>query len=267
MDYKTNNRQLNLLYRSSFLYHFFKYLKYLKNGNIYVKNPNIDVILICGLNRSGSTLLYNLVYEIIKFNNNELKGFFYDYQDFKQSLNLFNNYKVIKTHEYEYEFNFLLKNGWRGYFTSRNILDILASHIQKGWILDLDSFLDSNTIDRWVSKSKLYLNNSNVKFVKYEDMISDKKLLIKKISNDLSVKLSANQILEIDNLTAVDSMNLSQNLDENLLHKNHINSPNLGKWKEIFTDEQARKILSFQSVNRYNTLFGYSMHFYNKIIQ
>jgi len=252
------------------MFAFYKHIGYikftLKNKN-FKSNPDI---VVCGLNRSGSTLLYNIILLILKKTYNPSLGFFSNEQDYFTKLNHPNYLVLRKTHNFSLILKKRIKNGQTiGFFTHRNLLDIIASHIQNGWIKNLKLYVEKNGIERLVNKAILISRIKNIFIFSYDDLINRKEMIIKNICQKLNVELTENDIKEIIEETSIEKtkakisdMSFEKIKDKKFnietgLHKNHINDPKTGKWKKILKDDDIQLIKNRKAFNIYNTFFNY----------
>ena len=150
-----------------------------------VKTKDVDVI-ICGMKRSGSTLVYNLTREILDLNNQSYAGCKNEKQ-YRKTLN--SGARVLKIHANSP----LIRKRIRqkktiGIFTYRNLYDAAASLHQ----LKAMSF---EKIDREDILTKMGLNSiviastPGMHLIKYEDEVKNLPMLIKRLSEILNRKV------------------------------------------------------------------------------
>lgn len=112
---------------------------------------------------------------------------------------------------------------------------------------EMDGLIDHHF--QWAS---FYINNKDKKeilVIRYENYIKDPIARIKKIADFLSIQLTEDRILEIQNKTSIESnTKISETLkafdvwsEETCIHGNHIGSP-YNKFKHSFTSAESSKI-------------------------
>jgi hypothetical protein len=182
------------------------------------------------------------------------------------------SYSVLrKTHE----FSLLLKNRIEkgqtlGFFTHRNLLDIIASHIEKGWINDVKSFVDEYGLEKLVYRAIILSKIKGLIIIPYDELMENKMNVIKMISKRLNVELNEEQVHDIIKETSIENTKMKiKNLNfekvgndlfdkKTGLHKNHINNPQTGKWQNVLNPNEIDLIVNNKAFKLFNTTFGYS---------
>lgn len=249
------NNLANILYYKNNLSHLFL--------NDKLLNQDKEIV-ICGMPRSGSTVVYNIVKDILKID----QKFVYvkDNKDYIEAVN--KGYRLIKCHS-----NLpIIKNRVRsnkaiGIFTYRNLLDIAVSLIQK----------KKNTINEIVEKQILFhislkaldlAKIKNMHKICYEKDISQLKNLTIKIFRILGVKFSNDELDFIINKYSKEKVN---SIGKNIIktnqqkqfklnatsgfHENHFFDGKSDKYID-FLDTTTIRLLANQTKD-YNTFFSY----------
>lgn len=178
------------------------------------------VVVSAGMPRSGSTLLYNIIREILgqRFKN-LASGWIDDINQFPKG----DSY-LIKTHWIS---KYLI---WRSkyiFYTFRDLRDVAVSAQRK--------------FDRPVSIEKIKVDiNEYLKAKKYSDMMIKYELMmqnpieyIDKISDILDVTVDSDSIYN-KVMSIKPPINKSGYSKKTLLHNNHITNTKRGEWREIY---------------------------------
>lgn len=251
------------------LYRNWQVLKSLTRPAQFYRAINYPVkdIINCGMPRSGSTLLHNIIQEVIGSKDN------YNYcQTEKEYCNRLmkssKKYHLSKIHIYSpTAANRISTNRSIGFFTHRDIRDIIASKIQKRGIKLEQEILYMN-VRYAINIALSYVEIKELHIISYEDLFMNRESVIKRIANILNIPISDNKIKEIYENTSISSTKnkiesgVSDKKKENFvlaesgLHKNHINNPSLGKWKNILTEKEEKFIIN--NSQDYFDYFGYT---------
>lgn len=230
--------------------------------------PNKDIIN-CGAQRSGSTLLHNVIQQILFVNLASNYNFCGSEREYLKIQKQFTRYNLIKIHEYSPIIERRIVNGKSiGFFTHRDLRDVIASKIQKGWIKDIEKYISSGLLRREVNTCIAYALTKNINIFAYNDLILNKKESITKIASVLNVQLAEENI---DNIISETSIKATQKKieqatfkeswgnkvdDKTGLHDNHINDPTPGKWKNVINSEHEKMII--ENASDYFDFFGYT---------
>ncbi len=199
-------------------------------------------IICAGAVRSGSTLQFNIVYEILIHTKNCFKPPYTDENDFpkiREKYNHIKEYKIIKVHRVTPIIeNEIVNNNAILFYTYRDIRDVICSLISKGWIKnDLKSIIDATNsyLSNYAEWAKLQGYNSYV--TKYENFYNNIRNELDNISSFFNVKMNTNILNNIEKkynakklkneLKEIDSNSIQTYgkliFDKNtLFHKNHI---------------------------------------------
>ena len=193
-------------------------------------------IICAGMIRSGSTWLYNAVRLLTISNGDDVYATWIKKYKNDNSRSI----HIVKAHLFVEN---LLTNNAIVLTTYRDLRDIVASMINKGWItieqsnnlLKVQEILDETTTHHRLYKEKSKIN------LKYEDIIKDKALAIKKIAITLDIKTNNYQSLadQIEGLAYT-----KQGYDQTtLLHNNHRTTKDkIGYYKNILSLDTIRFI-------------------------
>jgi hypothetical protein len=258
-----------IIYNSEYNYYCYKKYKFkLKNRKNRI-NYGTDIV-VCGLNRSGSTLAYNILNYILQKSYKPSLGFFSDEKAYIEELKQ-PKYSILrKTHDY----SFILKNRIEnkqtiGIFSHRHLLDVIASHVQKGWVSDIKDFVSQYGVEKLVYNSIIMAKIRGIIIISYEELLNEKEKIIQRIASQLELSLSAEQIQYIiyetsiektqENISILSFDKIGNDLvnKETGLHINHINDPDLNKWKKVLSEKDVNLITGRKAYGYYNKFFGY----------
>lgn len=227
-------------------------------------------VVVCGMKRSGSTLLYNILWKMLEQRSNPNKGFFYYTGQYMEQLKNPNYFFVRKTHSYSALLKRRInKNYSLAFFTHRNLLDIIASNVEKGWIKNVNEFVENGLLDHYIGEALLYKKVKNLIFIRYDELFTNKRGVILEVAKHLNLELNELDILNIieetsvkNTLKKIDNIGFEFTGENHVnhdtgLHENHINNPNLDKWKEVLSPEEVSLIKAQKSYEKYNRAFNY----------
>lgn len=257
-----------LLFSSKFKYYIFRYVE-----NILTNSKGTSYgtdIVVCGLNRSGSTLTYNIVDHILKKSFKPSLGFFPDEKSYLKELNRPTYSLLRKTHNFSITLKRRIENKQTlGIFTHRHLLDVIASLIEKGWIKDVQDFVNKNGVEKLVNNSILIAEIEGIIIISYDELLTKKEKVIRKIAYEVGTSLGKEEILSIIDETSIEKtqskiskMNFEKvgnDLvnNETGLHQNHINNPATGKWTKVLSDHDVNLIVERKAYREYNNFFDY----------
>lgn len=266
------NKIRKTFYRNHTLYSFVKEVLYYRD---LMKNPSSTPekdIVVCGMQRSGSTLLYNLIAKMIETKVKPGQGFFYYSHDYVEKINQPNYFFLRKTHNYTVFLKRRIKNkSSLAFYSHRNLLDVLSSHKQKEWIKDVTSFVENGLLDQKVSEAILYGKLKNIILIPYQDLFLNKPMVVQKIAKLLNISLTESEVQQLVEATSIAktkakmSQLVFENQGENLvnhntgLHINHIADPTPDKWKEVLTTNEIDLIKSSSAYKKYCRFFNYEI--------
>lgn len=248
-----------------------KKFKSLFNGRFKssLKSKGFDIIN-CGAQRSGSTLLNLIIEEILKGKLNCSTKFCNTEEDYIGTIIPNGTIGLIKTHNFSHIISQRIEKGKSlGFFTYRDIRDVIVSHIQKGWISDYNQFFESGKYNYYLYNSILYSETNNILCIEYEDLFYKKKKSIKSVAKKLGYNLSDSEVSSIIENTSIKNIknqisklqydSLKNNLvnSETNLHSNHVNDPTSGKWRDYFNDEEIAEIN--RKASQYLKYFNYEL--------
>jgi hypothetical protein len=249
-----------------------------------MESYNIDYIICCGMPRSGSTLQYQIVKEILEkngfinnygwLNKDDMSGFF--------TLQK-NNYKkpiLIKVHDFHPIFleERIFKNSLFIY-VHRDVRDVFISHMNK-WKFNFDKLIKSNFLDEIENNYFEWINFKRSYKTDYTNLTNNTKEQVVEISKYLNLELNNEEALLISEKLSIDkqkeyikSISTDQLYDNNeLLHWNHINSGESNQWRKLSLDqikileEKVINILKSQNLPVYSHTIDFKIKYYIKYI-
>jgi len=220
------------------------YKKYCKNTLNFISNTNVDsnlnkiiynlstpIVLSAGIDRSGSTLMYNMIRLILreKFNN-ELFSTWIDLR----SIDLWNE-QVKKTQQQKIS-TILLKTHNLPAYMQKNIKHIFTCYRDVRTVMvSLNRFFNTEIsferIKSLIYKTEEVINNSNL-CLKYNDLIKDPITCIDKISNELKININSEQIR--DKCLSLKNTSKYYFDQTTLLFPNHMTNTKDEDWRNIF---------------------------------
>jgi LPS sulfotransferase NodH len=224
----------------------------------------IKDIIVCGMQRSGSTLLFNIINEVLKENNSHIDTFFEEEIKYKKLLASERSTLVKKNHTYLPLVAKRIKKGQTiGFFTHRDIRDVIVSSIQKGWLNSIDEWISNLRIKYMINNSILYAKTPNMHIVSYEQLMGSKTEVIINVANKLGISLSQEAIEKIEKNTSMNIVKKKlQEIPEGMkleysdqLHKNHIADGKIGKWRNHLSEEEITRLTLY--CKEYLHFFGY----------
>lgn len=166
------------------------------------------LIISCGIPRSGSTLLFNMVRLIFEQDEAQKKvigGWFEDYDELGTNGELY----LIKAHHLSYHLGLRSK---KVYFSYRDIRETMVSAKRK--FNALPSIQMARNQVNLFNKAKKYAD----KMFSYEQLTQNKREVIEELANDLGIKVDVDKIIQsLDGFGKVEKGYSKVTL----LHKNH----------------------------------------------
>lgn len=227
---------------------------YMNFGSLFYQGKHIyeikDVV-ICGMQRSGSTLLFNIVNEVLNKNKHQQDTFFEEEVLYKKILQAELSTSIKKNHTYLPMVAKRIKNGLSiGFFTHRDIRDVVVSSMQKGWLDNVQEWVDSERIRYMANNALLYAKTPNMHVISYEKLMNQQEEVIKEVADKLNVALDSEDIADIRQKTSLEATRKKLKaipedkklLYANQLHKNHIADGKSGKWAEHLSPDETRLI-------------------------
>ena len=257
-----------IFFSSPTLYHYF--VKYYQNyDSFFYRGSNtykIKDVVVCGMQRSGSTLLFNIVNEVIAKGQSQRDTFFEREILYKKLLESEQSAVVKKNHTYLPLVARRVKKGLSvGFFTHRDIRDVIVSSIQKGWVENVDDWIEDGRIRYMANNALLYAQTPNMCVISYHQLMNHKVEVINEVAKKLSLTLGPEDIDDIYQKTSI--KNTKKRLTEipqekkrlftDQLHKNHIADGKSGKWQEHLTNRQAATVTEL--TKDFITYFGYDL--------
>lgn len=188
------------------------------------------IYVVCGMKRSGSTLIFQITHQLLSTLNNELifkKDIDYNNIDYNK------NY-LIKTH---YNNNLKIPEDAIYLYSYRDLRDVVASIFKKSHKERISRNI-KNIVRTQLIGDEFFRNKKNIWIGKYEEFYLDIKLLIKKIADFLKIQVSREKVLEIEQYVSIENqikrekeMRLNGIDDRYRITWNHITDGSVGYWK------------------------------------
>ena len=229
-------------------------------------------LVSCGMLRSGSTLVYNILRHIAAHKQHKHDGFYALEKDFVQDGMETVAPVVWKTHCYSRLLVKRVRAGRSlGVFTHRNLLDSIASQVQKGWIPDMDKFLAGTKLTRYVYTSILYDEDPCFLSIAYRDLMHDKEAVIALLYERVMGEVDEEVVRQLHEKTEVKRVKKQiasmayDRVDHNFvnketgLHRDHINDPRIGKYSGVLSEEEVAKIRATPAYREFCRHFLYDL--------
>lgn len=256
----------NLKYRNEFFLKLISGFQYISIGR--TNHRHSKEIINCGAPRSGSTLLNMIINKILMCSLSKEHNYAETSREYLAKLSNSTAYNLIKVHHYfPLVYKRIKKGKAIGFFTHRDIRDIVVSFIQKGWISDFNEYIEQKILHRTVFTALAYAKCPNMQVISYYDLMHNKEDVIISVSKAFNVSLNQDEIQSIIEETSLESVNkdIKQMDTVNVgktelnpgtgLHKDHIADGRIGKWNEFLSKEQIDVINSVAA--EYNKYFNY----------
>ena len=243
------------------------YLQYKNLNSLFYFNKDIfrikDVI-VCGMERSGSTLLFNIINEVLRENRNVSDPYFDNEIEYKKILSSERSILVKKNHVYVPLAAKRIRKGQSiGFLTHRDLRDVVVSLIQAGWVADVETWVKDYRIKTIGNNAMLYASTPNMNIFSYQQLVSNKEAVIKSVADILNVSLTLEVIEQIDKRTAINEMRQKQYQQpspipyrfDHQMQDDHIADGEIGKWKKHLTQQEAYLLTKY--CRKYLDFFGY----------
>ena len=213
-------------------------------------------IFCCGMIRSGSTLQYQIVSELVEncragrriedVPENEFGRLLTSYRE-EQAL------KVFKAHICTEEIQKLFEaRQAKGVYSFRDIRDVAVSAIKK-FEMPFEELIEKKWLDQAIADYRLWTRLPNIMVSRYERMIDDLPNEVLRLAAHVGLNVSLKEAEDIASLFSLEKQverikkiaiahkEKGHLYDpHSLLHYNHINSGESGSWKKQLTSEQIR---------------------------
>lgn len=191
---------------------------------LVAKFSNKPLIVSAGMPRSGSTLLFNILREILIRKWGSLSsGWYGDIADLDKG-----NAYLIKLHNLNWYYRVRAN---QKFYTYRDVRVAAVSSLHK--------FNKEPSIDDIRTNINQYLiaKSSCDLMIKYEELVSDPFVHVSKIIDVLEVQVDIDEIIESSfNLNPPDSGSSTYS-KETLLHKGHFTYTNDDEWRSVLSEE------------------------------
>lgn len=252
-------------FRSKRLYQL--YVRYKNLNALFRTNRKafqIKDVIVCGIHRSGSALLYNLVSEVLRENRNVVYAQFDSEVQYQELLANEISMLVKKNHTYLPLVAQRIERGQSiGFFSHRDLRDMVVSMMQIGWIDDVEAWIRDYKLKRIENNALLYAAIPNMNIFSYEQLICQKPEVVKKIADVLHVSLPPRAIEQICERTSLENMrqdptrasHRSQYRFHSHMLPGHVADGQIGKWKQHLSSQEAQ--LLTERHREYMKYFGY----------
>lgn len=195
-----------------------------------IKLKNKPLIVSAGMPRSGSTLLYNILREILSERWPECLSSGWESDIFQLPEG---KAYLVKTHHIDGYYRFRAKHA---FYTFRDIRVAAISSMRKfNKLPTIKEF--RKQIGEYAIAKKLCDN-----IIKYEDLLSQPRDIIQQISQTLGVAVSADQIVE-KTFNLQPDENISEAYSEKtLLHKGHFTNTKNDEWRSLLPETLKKEV-------------------------
>lgn len=252
-------------FNSQWLYHLYILYRnkkapfHCRKGSFHIRD-----VVVCGMQRSGSTLLYNIVNEVLRENRKVIDTFFNDETTYKKILREEVSVLVKKNHTYlPYLAKRIRQGKTIGFFTHRDIRDVAVSMMQLGWIDSIDEWIQDYKAKCIENNAILYASTTNMHTFSYKQLIEDRVTVIREVTKILGVTLDASSIERILISTSLDNMkgksesvpSHSRYRFNNQILEKHIVDGKIDKWQSSLSPEESFRLT--RHCRKYLEFFGY----------
>ncbi len=231
-------------------------------------------IFCAGAKRSGSTLQYNIISEILELSGTGVRTEFVPSAEFGLKRNEHTGsgeYKAFKSHSLTDEIQKeIVENNAMAFYAYRDVRDVIVSLQKKQWLTrDIEEIKKATAA--YIQNYESWMKIKDFLIIrKYEDFYNDLTAEIKFFLEKVNVQLSEEQIQQIEsklnresikeNLGKGEMVNLNGNVydKKTLMHFNHINS---GETGQFYNDLTKEEILAIESVaSAWLVAHGYELY-------
>ncbi len=244
------------------------YIRYKNLNSLFYSNRNtfqIKDVIVCGIHRSGSTLLFNIINEVLRENRKVVDTYFDEEIKYKEILANERSIVVKKNHTYLPLVAKRIRQGKTiGFFTHRDIRDVVVSLMQLGWINSVEDWIANYKIKSIENNAILYASTPNMHVIHYNRLVHAKPDVVKEVADILNVELTEPAIEHICQETSIKNMRKkhesipshNQYRYNNQMMNNHIADRETDKWKQYLTGEEVCRLT--KHCKGYLDFFGYN---------
>jgi Sulfotransferase domain len=204
-----------------------------------------------GMYRSGSTVQFQITADLVEKFGIGKRIEWDNLHDFKKLKNKYNRYqklKIFKTHvcsdDIAHEFhNFKAK----GVYIFRDIRDVFVSSMKKN-SRSFKELWEQNFLEHCLDEFQKWINMPRILISKYEDVIDDLTMEVKRIADHIEIKINhivaeeiaSNYSIEkqLERVKKINKISNKTIFDPiSLLHNNHIFSGKTRQWESELTRE------------------------------
>jgi hypothetical protein len=223
----------------------------------------MGLVICCGMIRSGSTLQYQVVSDLIEQRGlGERTGFIEskNFPEFRSRLIGAKGFSVVKVHEYMPELEpWMKQETTRIFYTYRDLRSVAISVMRK-WSIPFSEVVCVNGwLDNAVASEAQWRAHSKTLVSRYEDLVEHLPHEIGKWATALSLNLTPEQLDEVAALYSIAAQQerireahlpeqgskpgVRDNYDaKSLLHHNHITDGSVDGWAKELEPAQVRQI-------------------------
>lgn len=190
------------------------------------------IIVVAGIPRSGSTLIFNAARLILGLKYNSVYSTWID--DFDINVHYRNEITLIKLHS---EDDDVRRNADTIILTHRDLRDIVLSMISMGWI----SISHAYEVAAQARKYHEYWSQFSEIDIAYEDIFSNRTQALRIVAETLEVEITPEQIGLVDNAIPKEGkiFNSSGYDPSSLLHRGHMTNGSVRRWTKELPKEIA----------------------------
>lgn len=212
-----------------------------------------------GMNRSGSTLQYQIVAEIVERKNMGKRIEWIQPETFNilvKKYKDYKKYKVFKSHICNEDIKSECNNNGKIVYIIRDLRDIVVSLMKKRNV-DFEKVINTKKIDKGIENYYKWINFKDIYISYYENVILNLSIEVKNIAKFLNIEINdidaeyianylsfENQKKTINNFQKDKLTNFNNSYFDkySLLHCNHIVDGKIGKWKDELTTKEINII-------------------------
>lgn len=220
-------------------------------------------VVNCSIPRSGSTMLENFARQLLALRLLKSYVFVADERSYLGHRAKPRRLEVIKIHDYSEVIGRSIQRGVSlGIFSHRNLLDIAASMVQRGWVEPrVGDFAKGKLFEKTLNNARAYMRLENMHFFSYEDLLRNPADCVGALAGLLDVDASSKEIeavvageyLRFPDASAVRGGEKVAKVTGKYI--DHIQDPSPGKWRRVLADGIAEAVLSIGA--DYQDFFGY----------
>jgi hypothetical protein len=214
-------------------------------------------VFCCGMQRSGSTLQYNIAKDMVEaLNIGEGLGYIeaQEFAPFSRKYLDAGKYYIIKSHAFIPEYQTLCKsNQALALYTYRDMRDVILSLMRIN-STPFYKVLLGGAVQEMIQNDALWSSTNGTLRSKYEEFVNDLEGEAIRVARHLNITINKNLVDQIIQNNSMDAQKTKiggfnwENSEEDsrtaaympgtLLHSNHIQSGKIAEWKTAFSSGQ-----------------------------